>query len=106
MQVPPGFEQFFREPPLQPEEPRFREGSGSGFIVSKDGYILTNNHVVDGSDQVTVRLLDRREFKAKIVGHRSEHRPRGAQDRRQEPGARPAGQQRHRPGRGVGSRGG
>jgi serine protease Do len=68
MQVPPGFEEFFRGmPPLQ-EEPRFREGSGSGFIVSKDGYILTNNHVVDGSDQVTVRLLDRREFKAKIVG--------------------------------------
>jgi serine protease Do len=67
MQVPPGFEEFFRNFP-QPQEPRFREGSGSGFIVSKDGYILTNNHVVDGSDQVTVRLLDRREFKAKIVG--------------------------------------
>ncbi|HWN19997.1 MAG TPA: Do family serine endopeptidase [Gemmatimonadales bacterium] len=68
MQVPPGFEEFFRNMPQQPEEPRFREGSGSGFVVSKDGYILTNNHVVDGSDQVTVRLLDRREFKAKIVG--------------------------------------
>jgi serine protease Do len=67
MQVPPGFEEFFRNfPPTQ--EPRFREGSGSGFVVSADGYILTNNHVVDGSDQVTVRLLDRREFKAKIVG--------------------------------------
>jgi serine protease Do len=50
------------------QEPHFQEGSGSGFIVSKDGYILTNNHVVDGSDQVTVRLLDRREFKAEIVG--------------------------------------
>ena len=67
MQVPPGFEEFFRNfPPMQ--EPRFQEGSGSGFVVSADGYILTNNHVVDGSDQVTVRLLDRREFKAKIVG--------------------------------------
>jgi serine protease Do len=67
MEVPPGFERFFRGfPPMQ--EPRFQEGSGSGFIVSPDGYILTNNHVVDGSDQVTVRLLDRREFKAKIVG--------------------------------------
>jgi serine protease Do len=67
MEVPPGFERFFRGfPPMQ--EPRFQEGSGSGFIVSKDGYVLTNNHVVDGSDQVTVRLLDRREFKAKIVG--------------------------------------
>jgi serine protease Do len=67
MQVPPGFERFFRGfPPMQ--EPRFQEGSGSGFIVSQDGYILTNNHVVEGSDQVTVRLLDRREFKARIVG--------------------------------------
>jgi serine protease Do len=66
--IPPGFERFFRDfPPMQPE-PRFQEGSGSGFIVSKDGYILTNNHVVDGSDVVTVRLLDRREFRAKIVG--------------------------------------
>ena len=68
MQVPPGFEEFFRNMPPMQQEPRFQEGSGSGFIVSKDGYILTNNHVVDGSDQVTVRLLDRREFKAKIVG--------------------------------------
>ena len=71
MEVPPGMEPFFRGlPPMQPQpqEPRFQEGSGSGFVVSQDGYILTNNHVVDGSDQVTVRLLDRREFKAKIVG--------------------------------------
>ena len=68
MQVPPGFEEFFRNFPPMQQEPRFQEGSGSGFIVSKDGYILTNNHVVEGSDQVTVRLLDRREFKAKIVG--------------------------------------
>jgi serine protease Do len=67
MQVPPGFEPFFRNfPPMQ--EPQFQESSGSGFIVSKDGYILTNNHVVDQSNQVTVRLLDRREFKAKVVG--------------------------------------
>jgi serine protease Do len=68
MELPPGFEPFFRDFPPMQQEPRFQEGSGSGFIVSKDGYILTNNHVVDGSDQVTVRLLDRREFKAKIVG--------------------------------------
>jgi serine protease Do len=68
MEVPPGFERFFRGFPPMEQEPRFQEGSGSGFVVSKDGYILTNNHVVDGSDQVTVRLLDRREFKAKIVG--------------------------------------
>jgi serine protease Do len=68
MQVPPGFEEFFRNFPPMQQEPRFQEGSGSGFIVSADGYILTNNHVVDRSSQVTVRLLDRREFRAKIVG--------------------------------------
>jgi serine protease Do len=65
-QVPPGFEQFFPRFRMQP--PQFEEAAGSGFIVSKDGYILTNDHVVDGSDQVTVRLLDRREFKAKVIG--------------------------------------
>jgi serine protease Do len=67
-QVPPGFEQFFPRMPQGPQGPDFQESAGSGFIVSKDGYILTNDHVVDGSDQVTVRLLDRREFKAKVVG--------------------------------------
>ena len=65
-QVPPGFEQFF--PRFRMPAPEFQEAAGSGFIVSRDGYILTNDHVVDGSDQVTVRLLDRREFKAKVVG--------------------------------------
>jgi serine protease Do len=64
--LPPGFEEFMpRLPQMQPE---FQEAAGSGFIVSGDGYILTNAHVVDGSDEVTVRLLDRREFKAKVVG--------------------------------------
>src|SRR4051812_8337263 len=43
-------------------------GQGSGFIVSQDGYILTNAHVVDHADEVWVRLTDRREFKAKVVG--------------------------------------
>ncbi|HXD22358.1 MAG TPA: trypsin-like peptidase domain-containing protein, partial [Gemmatimonadaceae bacterium] len=55
----------------QSDDPAPRGGgiaSGSGFIVSTDGYILTNNHVVDGASEVTVRLLDRREFKAKVVG--------------------------------------
>ena len=66
LQIPPGMEQFF--PRLPQQGPDFQESAGSGFIVSKDGYILTNDHVVDGSDQVTVRLLDRREFKAKVVG--------------------------------------
>jgi serine protease Do len=43
-------------------------GNGSGFIVSKDGYILTNAHVVSEADEVTVRLTDRREFPAKVIG--------------------------------------
>src|SRR5258708_19854301 len=41
---------------------------GSGFIVSSDGYILTNAHVVDGANVVTVKLTDKREFRAKVVG--------------------------------------
>jgi serine protease Do len=63
--VPPGMEPFFRNNPHRPDVER---GSGSGFIVSTDGYILTNNHVVEGADKVTVRLFDRREFEAKVVG--------------------------------------
>jgi len=45
-----------------------RQGEGSGFIVSADGYILTNAHVVSGADEVTVRMTDRREYAAKVVG--------------------------------------
>jgi serine protease Do len=67
LQLPPGFEDFMPQLP-QMQRPEFQEAAGSGFIVSRDGYILTNDHVVDGSDIVTVRLLDRREFKAKVIG--------------------------------------
>src|SRR5215210_4307162 len=63
--VPPGMERFF---PRFRQQPEIEQGSGSGFVVSADGYILTNNHVVEGAEQVIVRLLDRREFKAKVVG--------------------------------------
>lgn len=45
-----------------------RKGQGSGFIVSADGYILTNTHVVDDADEVVVKLSDRREFRAKVIG--------------------------------------
>lgn len=47
---------------------QIQQGVGSGFIVSADGYVLTNAHVVDGATEVTVRLTDKREFKAKVVG--------------------------------------
>ncbi len=45
-----------------------RQGEGSGFIVSPDGYILTNAHVVADADEVTVRMTDRREYRAKVIG--------------------------------------
>ena len=67
MQVPPGLEEFFF-PRGQPREPQRRRGTGSGFIISPDGYIMTNNHVVEGATKVTVRLLDKRQFEAKVVG--------------------------------------
>ena len=53
--------------PQQPEEAQPR-GVGSGFILTSDGYIMTNAHVVDGADEVVVTLTDKREFKAKLVG--------------------------------------
>lgn len=51
----------------QVETPK-REASGSGVIISADGYIVTNNHVVDGADEITVTLNDNREFTAKVIG--------------------------------------
>ena len=62
--LPPGFEDFFQ----MPRRPQVEQGSGSGFIVSADGYILTNNHVVQGANRVRVRLFDNRTFAATIVG--------------------------------------
>lgn len=64
--VPPEFQEFFRR--YQQQQPRTRPGSGTGFIVSRDGYILTNNHVVAEAERVTVRLLDNREFTARVIG--------------------------------------
>jgi serine protease Do len=66
IQIPPEFRDFFHF--QGPSRPRIVQGSGSGFIVSQDGYILTNNHVVAGADKVTVTLLDNREFTARVIG--------------------------------------
>jgi serine protease Do len=73
-QLPPGlednpmFRQFFgdRGPNLQ-QQPA-QSGLGSGVIISSDGFIVTNNHVVEGADTLTVALTDGREFTAKVVG--------------------------------------
>ena len=53
---------------MQPPQSHREGGLGSGVIISSDGYILTNNHVVDGATDVRVTLPDRREFKAKVIG--------------------------------------
>jgi serine protease Do len=52
----------------QPQEEEVQRGIGSGFIISNDGLVLTNAHVVEGADEVIVTLTDRREFKAKVLG--------------------------------------
>jgi serine protease Do len=57
-----------RRGPQQPEGEQIERGVGSGFIISDDGYVLTNAHVVEGADEVVVTLTDRREFKAKVLG--------------------------------------
>jgi serine protease Do len=62
------FWQFFRRFQPMPRGEQPVRGLGSGFIVSPEGIILTNAHVVDGADEVTVKLTDKREFKAKVVG--------------------------------------
>lgn len=61
------FERFFKEMPRPPEN-FYTQGAGSGVIISRDGYILTNNHVVEGAKEVTVTLAEKQEYKARIVG--------------------------------------
>ena len=71
--LPPMLREFFeRGMPQQPRSPRGdrqREAQslGSGFIISSDGYILTNNHVIADADEILVRLADRSELKAKLI---------------------------------------
>ena len=68
----PDLRKFFQQRPQQ-QQPDGRDlpkmkGAGSGFFISQDGYIVTNNHVVEGADDITVRMTDDRSLKAKIVG--------------------------------------
>lgn len=63
--LPPGFQDFFRAPNQGPRE---QNGMGSGVIVRADGYILTNNHVVQDANELTVELFDGRTIRGKIVG--------------------------------------
>ncbi|MNO79058.1 putative periplasmic serine endoprotease DegP-like precursor [compost metagenome] len=73
--LPPAIREFFERnmPPQSPRSPRGdrqREAQslGSGFIISADGYVMTNNHVIADADEILVRLSDRSEFPAKLVG--------------------------------------
>lgn len=69
-EMPDLFEYFFGNP--QPRRRQYQSqpqvGYGSGVIISKDGYIVTNNHVIDGADEIEVNLNDNRTFTAKVVG--------------------------------------
>ena len=71
--LPPMFREFFeRMPQMQPQPDQGRQPDvqslGSGFIISTDGYILTNNHVIADADEIMVRLSDRSELEAKLIG--------------------------------------
>lgn len=73
-QLPPEFRRFFGNGfgggqfRIQPQQPQIEHGIGSGVIISPDGYIATNAHVVDGATEVRVTLHDRRVLKAKVIG--------------------------------------
>ena len=66
--LPPGFAQFFGFGGQAPQQPQIQHGIGSGVIISPDGYIVTNDHVVDGATQIRVTLHDRRVLTGKVVG--------------------------------------
>jgi len=72
--LPPGLQQFFgfgnggRRMQVVPQQPQIQHGVGSGVILSQDGYIVTNNHVVEGATQIKVTLHDRRVMTAKVIG--------------------------------------
>ena len=69
-ELPPQFREFFERfgGMPGPGQQRERRAQGSGFFISADGYVVTNNHVIDGAEDITVALSDGRDFKAVIVG--------------------------------------
>ena len=69
--VPEGspFEDFFRDRNEGPEgSPRRSSALGSGFVISEDGYVVTNNHVIDGADEILIEFFNGTELKAEVVG--------------------------------------
>ena len=70
--LPPGLMQFFGQGgggmQMQPQQPQVEHGIGSGVVISPDGYIVTNNHVVAGATKIRVTLNDRRIFTGKVIG--------------------------------------
>ncbi len=67
-EIPEFWRRFFDVPGNPGNGQPDRQGAGSGFVIEEDGYIMTNHHVVEGADQIIVRLADRREFEAELVG--------------------------------------
>jgi serine protease Do len=69
-ELPPQMREFFERFGGSPEraQPRERRSQGSGFFISADGYVVTNNHVIEGAEDITVALSDGRDFEATIVG--------------------------------------
>ena len=63
--VPPFFREFFDQ---YPQQRRQAASIGSGFLISSDGYLVTNHHVIDGASEIMVRLNDRREYEAEVIG--------------------------------------
>lgn len=66
-QIPEAFRDFFEQRQKQ-QKPRPARSMGSGFVISDDGYILTNHHVVDNADEIQVLFADRQEYMATVVG--------------------------------------